>query len=85
MMLRCVRTTIKLPDDLLAMAKQRATSRDTTLNAVIEDALRAALLRRDPRQGGAPPIPSHTGGRLQAGIDLDDTAALLDLMDGFRS
>ncbi|MBA2316050.1 MAG: ribbon-helix-helix protein, CopG family [Chloroflexi bacterium] len=78
-----MRTTIKLPDDLLARAKERAATRQTTLNVVVEDALRAALASRDPQRDPVP-IPTHAGGRLQAGVDLDDTSALLDLMDGSR-
>jgi predicted DNA-binding ribbon-helix-helix protein len=39
-MLRCVRTTIRLADSLLAEAKKIAAERKTTLTAVIETALR---------------------------------------------
>lgn len=76
-----MRTTIRLPDELLAKARQHAARRGTTLNAVVEEALRAALARRDPRPEPSP-FPVHAGGRLQSGVDLDDTSALLDLMDG---
>jgi hypothetical protein len=82
-MLRCVRTTVRIDDGLLAEAKAQAARSGRTLTAVIEDALRESLARRDRRDRVAPPdLPVSVGGRLQAGVDLDDSAALLDLMEG---
>lgn len=76
-----MRTTIRLDDDLLAKAKRAAVERGTTLTAVIEDALRRALApagstRREPFR-----MRTFRGDGLLPGVDLDDTAALLDLMD----
>jgi hypothetical protein len=76
-----MRTTIRLDDDLLRRAKREALERGTTLTAVIEDALRRALApagagRREPFR-----MPTFHGDGLRPGVDLDDTAALLDLMD----
>jgi hypothetical protein len=78
-----VRTTIKLDDRLLAEAKAQAARSGRTLGAVIEDALRTALARR-PVEGPAdlPDLPVSHGGRLQPGVDLDDSAALLAIMEG---
>jgi hypothetical protein len=77
-----MRTTVRLPDELLAEAKKAAAEGRTTLNAVIEDAVRAALARRG---GGAPPQPVRltTFGRggVRPGIDLDDSASLLEAME----
>lgn len=81
-MLRCMRTTIRIDDRLLAEAKARAARSGTTLAAVVEDALRATLGRRDHAASRAPDLPTLPGGRLRAGVDLDDNAALLDLMEG---
>lgn len=81
-MLRCMRTTIRLDDALLARAKSLAARTGRTLTAVIEDALRAALA-----QGRSRPLaervslPTFGSGGLRPGVDLDDTAALLDRMD----
>lgn len=77
-----MRTTIRLDDDLLTAAKRHAVETGRTLTAVIEDALRQALARRAP--GGRPvatelPV-ARGGGVLQPGVDLDDSAALLELM-----
>ena len=84
-MLRCMRTTIRLDDDLLARAKAHAARTGRTLTALIEDALRAALARgtTTPR-GRRLSLPTHGSGGVQPGVDLDDSAGLLDLMDGGR-
>lgn len=77
-----MRTTIKIEDGLLAEAKARAAASGRTLNAVVEDALREALARR-PAKGDVRRVtlPTFAGGRLLPGVDLDDSAALLALMD----
>jgi hypothetical protein len=78
-----MRTTIRLDDGLLADAKALAAERGTTLTAVIEDALRESLARRSqnqPRRRIQLPT-SGAGSRIMPGVDLDDSAALLDLME----
>lgn len=79
-----MRTTIRLDDSLLAAAKRHAAETGRTLTAVIEDALRRELARRSEAAQARPQLPiSDTRGRgLQPGVDLDDSAALLDLMEG---
>jgi hypothetical protein len=80
-----MRTTIDLPDDLLAKAKRAAAASKRPLRAVIEDALREALGRRRAAARSSPVTLTTFGGSgLQPGVDLDDTAALLDLMDAPR-
>jgi hypothetical protein len=71
---------VRLDDELLREAKAVAVASGRTLTAVIEDALREVLARR---AGGAERavLPVVRGGSVQAGVDLDDTAALLDLME----
>ena len=76
-----MRTTIRLDDDLLARAKRAAVERGTTLAALIEDALRRALAPEAERRRVPPTLPTFRGDGLQSGVDLDDTASLLDLMD----
>ena len=81
-----MRTTVKIDDRLLAEAKIQAANSGRTLNAIIEDALRAALVRRS--QGGERRIvklPSFAGSRVMPGIDLDDSSALLERMEGPES
>lgn len=78
-----MRTTIRLPDELLKEAKKRAAERGTTLTALIEDALREVLSRAREGQAGAEPVclPTVGGGGVRPGVDLDDTASLLELME----
>jgi hypothetical protein len=77
-----MRTTVRLDDHLLSEAKRLAAESGRTLTAVIEDALRQLLTRR---RRTAPKkrvkLPTHRGGGLQPGVDLADSAALLELME----
>lgn len=78
-----MRTTIRLDDDLLTAAKLLAVETGRTLTSVIEDALRQSLSRRSESGQPAPAkLPlARGGGVLQPGVDLDDSAALLELME----
>lgn len=76
-----MRTTIKIDDRLLVEAKTRAALTGRTLNQVVEDALRQAFARRGASEA-RPTLPVFREGRLAPGVDLDDSASLLDLMDG---
>jgi len=77
-----MRTTIRLDPDLLSRAKTLAARTGRTLTAVIEDALRAALAqgRRQPRRERIE-LPTFGAGGVRPGVDLDDTAALLEVME----
>ena len=77
-----MRTTIHLPDDLLARAKRAAVDSNRSLTAVIEEALRAALSKRRSAPGARVDLPTYGEGGLQPGVDLDDSAALFDLLEG---
>jgi len=76
-----MRTTIRLDDDLLTKAKRAALERGTTLTAVIEDALRRSLASSPAAQRERVELPTFLGDGLRPGVDLDDTAGLLDVMD----
>lgn len=78
-----MRTTVRLDDALLIEAKKLAADSGRSLTAVIEDALREALSRRKTlsSQRGKIVLPSFRGRGLRPGIDLDNSAALLDVMD----
>lgn len=75
-----MRTTIRLDDILLRQAKARAAAIGVSLNDFIADAVRAALAGR-ARGANALALPTYKGRGLQAGVDLDDGAALLELME----
>ncbi|HEX9892204.1 MAG TPA: ribbon-helix-helix protein, CopG family [Actinomycetota bacterium] len=79
------RTTIRLDDQLLAEAKQLAARTGRTLTSVIEDALRQTLARgKQVRTTKPPELPTFKGDGLQPGVDLDDSAGLLDIMEAGR-
>ncbi len=73
---------MRLDAELLHEVKRLAAEDCTTLTALLEQALREMLARRrqsPPRP--RVPLPTYAGRGLQPGVDLDDTAALLDLVD----
>jgi hypothetical protein len=80
-----MRTTINLPDDLIWRAKKAALEADTTLTEFIANALRESLAqeRRKKPAHELEISPSGSGG-VFPGVYLDDTSALLDIMDGLR-
>jgi len=79
-----VRTTVRLDDDLLAAAKRRAAADRTTLTSLIEDSLRRTLALRPSRGGERLAIRRFGDAATRAGVDLDDSVSLRDLMDGLR-
>jgi hypothetical protein len=77
-----MRTTVRMDDGLLAEAKQFAARTGRTLTAVIEDAVRQFLAGGKRSSGRSPvALPRFRGRGLQAGVDLDDGAALLERME----
>jgi hypothetical protein len=78
-----MRTTIRLNESLLAEARKQALESGRTLTAVLEDALRESLARRR-KQGKRSRVrlPTFSGDGLLPGVDLDDSAAIRELMEG---
>jgi hypothetical protein len=77
------RTTVRLPEDLLARAKRKAAAEGRTLTALIEDGLR--LVVADRRKAARakrllPRISKASGGPLP-GIDMADLSALQETDD----
>lgn len=76
------RTTIYLPESLLSETKKLAAGTGRTLTGVIEDALREVLARKKRSKRASKPVfTTFSGKGLQPGVDLDNSAALLDLME----
>lgn len=77
-----MRTTVDIQEDLLREAKERAARSGRTLGQVVDDALRVLFQRGDRASSRGPvELPTFRGTGLQPGVDLDDSAALLDLME----
>jgi hypothetical protein len=85
-MSRHMRTTVRLDDSLLEQAKREAARRHETLTALIEQGLRLVLAQsRLARRRKRVDLPTcRAGGGVLPGVDLNNSAALLDLMDGRR-
>jgi predicted transcriptional regulator len=77
-----MRTTVRLNDALLQEAKRYAAETNRTLTSVIEEALQEKLAKRDTSTEDKPFKLITAKGRLQPGVDLDNNAALLDVMEG---
>ena len=81
-MFLCMRTTIHIDDHLFAELKRIATDTGKTLTAVIHDALRESLSRRRATERPAVDLPLFHGTGVRPGVDLSDSASLLDLIEG---
>ena len=79
-----MRTTVRLDETLLSEAKQLAARSGRTLTAILEEALRRLLAERTPEQKAPVKLTTFKGTGLRPGVDLDDSASLLDLMEGGR-
>lgn len=75
-----MRTTLQLDDDLIAQAKISAARTGRTLSQVIEDALRTVLADRPAPAAARVSVPTSAG-RPRPGVNLDDGAALRDLLE----
>jgi len=76
---------VRLPDELHARAKQRAAESGMTFTELLEEALRLVLRDADPvdqpeARYQVHPLPAGDG--VRPGVDLTDSAALVDLMEG---
>jgi predicted transcriptional regulator len=77
-----MRTTIRLDDQLFEKAKQYALAHGTTFTAIVEDALREKLMARpSTKKQAKTKLKTVNGKGVNPGIDLDDSASLLDAMD----
>ncbi len=81
-----MRTTVRLDEALLDQAKREASRRGETLTALIEQGLRLVLAQsRAPQRRRRVVLPtSRAGGGVLPGVDLSDSAAVLDIMEGRR-
>jgi hypothetical protein len=77
------RTTVRLPEDLLARAKRKAAAEGRTLTSLIEDGLRLVIAENRKAARGKrvmPRVSTATGGPMP-GIDLTDFSALQEMDD----
>jgi hypothetical protein len=80
------RTTVRLDEALLESAKKEAERRGSTVTSLIDEGLRmllAASKSTPPPTRVKLPICKAGGGTLP-GVDLNDSASLLDIMENRR-
>jgi hypothetical protein len=76
-----MRTTIRIPDDLLERAKRKASKEGRTLTSLVEEGLTIVLAqKRFQHEPARLPVSSAAGGTLP-GVDLNDAASLEELME----
>lgn len=78
-----MRTTVRLPDELLRRAKAKAVREHRSLTSLIEEGLSRVVDEpaAERRSRVALPVSPCRGG-VQPGIDLTRNAGLRDVMDG---
>ncbi len=76
-----MRTTIRLADDFYRLVQERAHAEGKTFTAFLEDALHRRLAEPDA-EPAVFQVEPFNGSGVQPGVDLDDSADLLDRMDG---
>jgi hypothetical protein len=76
-----MRTTIHLDDNLLLELRQIAAATGRTLTSVIQDALRESLSRRRTSNRSPIELPVFHGTGLLPGVDLHDSASMLERME----
>jgi hypothetical protein len=77
-----MRTTITIDDELVARAKVLAARSNRTLGSVVEDGLRQLLARHEEGDSRVQvSLPVDGGSGVLPGVDLDDRAAVADLLD----
>jgi hypothetical protein len=77
------RTTVRLPGELLNLARRKAAAEGRTLTSLIEDGLRSVVMpnRKPVRKTRLPiPVSKATGGTLP-GIDITDGSAIQERDD----
>lgn len=74
------RTTVRLPDDLVRRAKRKAAEEGSSLTTLIEEGLRR-VLKEPPKTKRVMPRVSKARGGLMPGINLDDSAAMVEVDD----
>lgn len=80
--LLCVRTTIKLDDEVFRAFKRRAAEHGTSLTHEIGEALRSELAASTEAVDAEPyQVPVFRGTAPVPGVDLNSNAALAEILD----
>lgn len=79
-----MRTTLSINDHLLKEAKRRSVERNCSLGEVVDEALRLSLATQKKTGTGSQitrPLKTFKGSGIQSGVELNNSASLLEAMD----
>lgn len=76
-----MRTTVRLPDELMRAAKRRAQQTGRSLTQLLEDCVRKELSQPATPGRVCEPLPTYGGRGVRPGVDLTDSSALDDVMN----
>ncbi len=80
-MIVCMRTTVRIKDDLLQRARKRATEEGRTLTSLIEDGLVLVLTKSKVARRKRVVLPvSQASGGVLPGVDLNRSGDLEEVM-----
>ena len=74
-------TKLEISEDLLVAAEQAASQRGQTVSDFVEQLLRYELKTSSTSLRERRSLPTFRGQGLRPGVNLDDSAALLELME----
>jgi hypothetical protein len=74
-----IRTTVRLPEELLGRAKQKAAKDGNTLTKLIEDGLRNMLVQE--KRTSAAKLPRVSTARGKALVDVSSNVRMFDAVD----
>ena len=80
-----LRTTVRLEESLLERAKAEGARQNKTVTALIEEGLHLVLKSAQKpvkRRKVVLPVSTRTGGTWP-GVDISNSAELLDILDGY--
>jgi len=76
-----MRTTISIDEALLQQARRVALDRGVSFNELVIIALRVELNLSKPKPRQKIALPTFRGNGLRPGVDLDNSAALEEIMN----
>jgi len=78
-----MRTTLTIHDPILKRAKEVSLQRHVSLGELVEEGLRVTLgARPKTGRGAIRPLKTYRGDGIQPGVDLTNSSALLEAMEG---
>lgn len=80
-----IRTTVRLPEELIKAGQQRARETGRSFTELLADSLRYELQRPASPMRVMEPLPTYGGDGLRPGLNLSDASALEDVMSDLNS